>query len=199
MLSDDGPIPGLYPLPLDDSFFSPKRIPLPPLFRVRVGRQLNQKSAHQEIPDSLNVDNYAQLVIICQLSKIIADSAANGVFESRVLSRQHTEAWVENGWVLIRDVKSLNGTFGNGERLSLEGLESDLYELRSDGVPLLLPKFYLAFRLAFASPLLWLLSKLLGSSITVGVAHTVRMSRLPSEFYVVCARIALAPVTGRTG
>ncbi|KAJ7314188.1 hypothetical protein DFH08DRAFT_790997, partial [Mycena albidolilacea] len=92
----------------------------------------------------------------------------NGVFESRVLSRQHADAWVKNGRVLIRDVKSLNGTFGNGERLSLEGLESDPYELRSDGVPVPLPNFYLSFRLAFASPFFRLLSKLLGSLITVG-------------------------------
>ncbi|KAJ7875006.1 SMAD/FHA domain-containing protein, partial [Mycena olivaceomarginata] len=107
MLSDDGPVPGLYLLPLDDSFFPPKRIPLPPQVRVRVGRQLNQKSA---------------------------PSAANGVFESRVLSRQHAEAWVENGRVLIRDVKSSNGTFVNGDRLSPEGVESEPYELRSDDI-----------------------------------------------------------------
>ncbi|KAJ7821935.1 hypothetical protein B0H14DRAFT_2371032, partial [Mycena olivaceomarginata] len=73
------------------------------------------------------------------------------VFESRVLRRQHAEAWVENGRVLIRDVKSLNGTFGNGERLSLEGVESDLYELRSDGVPLLLPRFSTCFCFSLAS------------------------------------------------
>lgn len=36
--------------------------------------------------------------------------------------------------MLIRDVKSSNGTFVNGERLSLEGAESDAYELRSDDI-----------------------------------------------------------------
>ncbi|KAJ7314192.1 hypothetical protein DFH08DRAFT_1087356 [Mycena albidolilacea] len=225
MLSDDGPVPGLYLLPLDDSFFPSKRIPLPPQVRVRVGRQHNQKNA---------------------------PSAANGVFESRVLSRQHAEARVENGRVLIRDVKLLNGTFGNGERCSLEGIESDPYVLRSDGVPLLLPRFSTCFSFSFtstpvkalgishrrgpsaatglispASPPMgrgsiavdpklatrWALSICPGVSasdvvsttharavgytlparhrvlpLEVGVTHTVRMSRLPSEFYVVRAR-----------
>jgi hypothetical protein len=36
--------------------------------------------------------------------------------------------------MLIRDVKSSNGTFVNGERLSLEGAESDPFELRSDDI-----------------------------------------------------------------
>jgi pSer/pThr/pTyr-binding forkhead associated (FHA) protein len=33
---------------------------------------------------------------------------------------------------LIRDVKSSNGTFINGERLSAEGVESEAFELHSD-------------------------------------------------------------------
>jgi pSer/pThr/pTyr-binding forkhead associated (FHA) protein len=32
----------------------------------------------------------------------------------------------------IRDVKSSNGTFVNGERLSQEGVESEPYELKSE-------------------------------------------------------------------
>ncbi|KAJ7625482.1 hypothetical protein FB45DRAFT_921552 [Roridomyces roridus] len=100
------PCPGLYLLPLDDSFYPPKRIPLAH-GRVRIGRQLNQKTAPAE---------------------------GNGVFESRVLSRQHAEAWVEGDRILIRDVKSSNGTFVNGERLSVEGQESEPYELRSDDI-----------------------------------------------------------------
>ncbi|KAJ6519082.1 SMAD/FHA domain-containing protein [Mycena sanguinolenta] len=101
------PVPTLYLLPLDDSFFPPKRIALVPGSRVRVGRQLNPKST---------------------------PNAGNGVFESRVLSRQHAEVWVEDDRILIRDVKSSNGTFVNGERLSPEGVESDPYELRSDDI-----------------------------------------------------------------
>ncbi|KAJ7127223.1 hypothetical protein C8R43DRAFT_858651, partial [Mycena crocata] len=58
----------------------------------------------------------------------------NGVFESRVLSRQHAEAWVEEERMFIRDVKSSNGTFINGERLSAEGADSAACELRSDDI-----------------------------------------------------------------
>ncbi|KAJ7183026.1 SMAD/FHA domain-containing protein, partial [Mycena crocata] len=109
LLADESaPYPALYLLPLDDSFYPPKRIPLyPPGTRVRVGRQLNQRAA---------------------------PSAANGVFESRVLSRQHAEAWVEEERMFIRDVKSSNGTFINGERLSAEGADSAACELRSDDI-----------------------------------------------------------------
>ncbi|KAJ7183022.1 hypothetical protein C8R43DRAFT_1145640 [Mycena crocata] len=109
LLADESaPYPALYLLPLDDSFYPPKRIPLyPPGTRVRVGRQLNQRAA---------------------------PSAANGVFESRVLSRQHAEAWVEEERMFIRDVKSSNGTFINSERLSAEGADSAACELRSDDI-----------------------------------------------------------------
>ncbi len=36
--------------------------------------------------------------------------------------------------IYIKDVKSSNGTFINGERLSPEGVESDPYELKSDDI-----------------------------------------------------------------
>jgi pSer/pThr/pTyr-binding forkhead associated (FHA) protein len=36
--------------------------------------------------------------------------------------------------IYIKDVKSSNGTFINGERLSPEGLESDPFELKSDDI-----------------------------------------------------------------
>jgi pSer/pThr/pTyr-binding forkhead associated (FHA) protein len=36
--------------------------------------------------------------------------------------------------IFIKDVKSSNGTFINGDRLSPEGLESDPYELKSDDI-----------------------------------------------------------------
>ncbi|KAF7313227.1 Glycosyltransferase family 69 protein [Mycena kentingensis (nom. inval.)] len=59
---------------------------------------------------------------------------SNGFFDSKVLSRQHAEVWAENDKCLIRDVKSSNGTFLNGERLSQEGLESEPFELKSDDI-----------------------------------------------------------------
>ena len=58
-------------------------------------------------------------------------AANNGYFDSKVLSRQHAEIWADrNGKIWIRDVKSSNGTFVNGQRLSQENKESDPHELR---------------------------------------------------------------------
>ncbi|KAL1959836.1 hypothetical protein VTO42DRAFT_981 [Malbranchea cinnamomea] len=58
-------------------------------------------------------------------------SPTNGYFDSKVLSRQHAEIWADrSGKIWIRDVKSSNGTFINGQRLSPESRESDPHELR---------------------------------------------------------------------
>ncbi|KAJ5156066.1 hypothetical protein N7492_008869 [Penicillium capsulatum] len=57
----------------------------------------------------------------------------NGFFDSKVLSRQHAEVWADkNGKIWIRDVKSSNGTFVNGHRLSPENRESEPHELREN-------------------------------------------------------------------
>lgn len=62
-------------------------------------------------------------------------SKQNGYFDSKVLSRQHAEIWADlDGRVWIRDVKSSNGTFVNGHRLSQENRESEAHELRSEDV-----------------------------------------------------------------
>lgn len=91
-------------LPLNGTF-ERKQINVP--FRpevLRIGRQTNAKT----IPTS-----------------------QNGFFDSKVLSRQHAEIWAEaNGKIFIRDVKSSNGTFVNGQRLSPENRESEPRELR---------------------------------------------------------------------
>lgn len=56
----------------------------------------------------------------------------NGYFDSKVLSRQHAEIWADRqGKIWIRDVKSSNGTFVNGTRLSQENRESEPHELQS--------------------------------------------------------------------
>ena len=58
-------------------------------------------------------------------------TAVNGYFDSKVLSRQHAEVWADrSGKIWIRDVKSSNGTFVNGVRLSPENRESEPHELR---------------------------------------------------------------------
>lgn len=71
---------------------------------VRIGRQTNNKTQPQ---------------------------TNNGYFDSKVLSRQHAEVWADrSGKIWIRDVKSSNGTFVNGQRLSAENKDSDPHELR---------------------------------------------------------------------
>lgn len=56
----------------------------------------------------------------------------NGFFDSKVLSRQHAEIWADRaGKIWIRDVKSSNGTFVNGTRLSPENRESEQHELQT--------------------------------------------------------------------
>ena len=56
----------------------------------------------------------------------------NGFFDSKVLSRQHAEIWADRqGKIWIRDVKSSNGTFVNGTRLSAENRESEPHELQT--------------------------------------------------------------------
>ncbi|KAI9315114.1 SMAD/FHA domain-containing protein, partial [Dichotomocladium elegans] len=54
----------------------------------------------------------------------------NGYFDSKVLSRTHAEIWNDHGKVFIKDVKSSNGTFVNGQRLSDENEESGPMELK---------------------------------------------------------------------
>ena len=117
--------PALYLYPLNDSFV-PKHIALLPQQRVKIGRQTNAKTVPAE---------------------------RNGYFDSKVLSRQHAEVWEQDAKVIpnllllswghednpalqiyIKDVKSSNGTFINGERLSGEGLESEPFELKSDDI-----------------------------------------------------------------
>lgn len=72
---------------------------------LRVGRQTNNKT----VPTPLN-----------------------GFFDSKVLSRQHAEIWADRqGKIWIRDVKSSNGTFVNGTRLSPENRESEPHELQT--------------------------------------------------------------------
>ena len=79
-------------------------VPFSPEF-LRIGRQTNAKT----VP-----------------------TAINGYFDSKVLSRQHAEVWAdkETGKIWIKDVKSSNGTFVNGVRLSAENRDSEPHELR---------------------------------------------------------------------
>ncbi|KAL7900666.1 hypothetical protein HDV63DRAFT_288522 [Trichoderma sp. SZMC 28014] len=97
--------PMLYLLSLNGTFERKTiAVPLAPE-SIRIGRQTNQKT----VP-----------------------TATNGFFDSKVLSRQHAEIFAErNGKIYIRDVKSSNGTFVNGTRLSQENRESEPHELQT--------------------------------------------------------------------
>lgn len=75
-------------------------------------------------PDSLRIGR--------QTNAKTVPTPANGFFDSKVLSRQHAEIWADrNGKVWIRDVKSSNGTFVNGVRLSAENRDSEPHELQT--------------------------------------------------------------------
>ena len=125
MPASSGMFPALNLFPLNDSFI-PKHIVLAGGQHVKIGRQTNAKTVPGE---------------------------KNGYFDSKVLSRQHAEVWEEGGkvslegaWhdydtgaqastqIYIKDVKSSNGTFINGARLSQEGVESPPFELNTDDI-----------------------------------------------------------------
>lgn len=82
----------------------------------------------------INVPYFPEVVRIGrQTNAKTVPTPANGFFDSKVLSRQHAEVWAEKGGrIFIRDVKSSNGTFVNGTRLSPENRESEPHELREN-------------------------------------------------------------------
>ncbi|KAF2397307.1 hypothetical protein EJ06DRAFT_143939 [Trichodelitschia bisporula] len=81
---------------------------------------------------TINVPFYPDVLRIGrQTNNKTVPTAMNGYFDSKVLSRQHAEIWAtHDGKIFIRDVKSSNGTFVNGARLSPENKDSDPHELR---------------------------------------------------------------------
>jgi FHA domain len=75
-------------------------------------------------PDSLRIGR--------QTNAKTVPTPSNGFFDSKVLSRQHAEIWADrNGKIWIRDVRSSNGTFVNGTRLSAENRDSEPHELQT--------------------------------------------------------------------
>ncbi|KAG2095089.1 SMAD/FHA domain-containing protein [Suillus discolor] len=100
--------PSLYLYPLNDTFI-PKHISLHNDQRVTIGRDTKK-------------------------TKTIIPGERNGYFDSKVVSRQHAEIWEDSGKIYIKDVKSSNGTFINGERLSSEGVESEPFELENHDI-----------------------------------------------------------------
>ncbi|KAI8927887.1 hypothetical protein BC831DRAFT_151712 [Entophlyctis helioformis] len=89
--------------PLNDTFQT-KVIVLTPDEPVKIGRKVSAKA----IPET-----------------------SNGIFDAKVLSRIHAELTLDHNKVMIKDLKSSNGTFINGNRLSEEGVMSAPNELRN--------------------------------------------------------------------
>ncbi|KAL9939596.1 hypothetical protein V8E36_001413 [Tilletia maclaganii] len=101
--------PALHLFSLNNTF-APKHILLgpptvTPTSRLKIGRQTTQKTAPHP---------------------------SNTFFDSKVLSRTHAELWAEHGKIYIRDLRSSNGTFINGNRLSPEGCESEPAEIKNE-------------------------------------------------------------------
>ncbi|EPS30450.1 hypothetical protein PDE_05401 [Penicillium oxalicum 114-2] len=108
------------------------------------GRQMNGQSADPPAilaltplnntfeKKQINVPFFPEVLRIGrQTNAKTVPTPVNGFFDSKVLSRQHAEIWADkSGKIWIRDVKSSNGTFVNGHRLSLENRESEPHELR---------------------------------------------------------------------
>lgn len=81
---------------------------------------------------SFELPDQARIKIGRQTGVSTAPSPSNGYFDSKVLSRVHAEVWSDSGKVYIRDLKSSNGTFLNGRRLSAESVESDPFILNQN-------------------------------------------------------------------
>ncbi|QRV91360.1 AAA-like domain protein [Ceratobasidium sp. AG-Ba] len=107
----------LHPLTGSPAFY-PKTIPLPVGNRVVIGRA--------QAGDS--------------------EDGTNGLFACQWMSRNHALVWAgQDGKILIRDTRSSNGTWINGNRLSGKGEKSERFNLQShdilefgegqDGVP----------------------------------------------------------------
>ncbi|KAG0281397.1 hypothetical protein BGZ96_001146 [Linnemannia gamsii] len=81
---------------------------------------------------SFELPDQTRIKIGRQTGVTTAPSPSNGYFDSKVLSRIHAEVWSDSGKVYIRDLKSSNGTFLNGRRLSAESVESDPFILNQN-------------------------------------------------------------------
>lgn len=72
-----------------------------------------------------------------KIGRLLAKAKVNphsGIFDCKVLSRNHALLWHENGKFYLQDTKSSNGTFVNNHRLSKSGEESKPQEVFSRDV-----------------------------------------------------------------
>ncbi|TQS37101.1 hypothetical protein Golomagni_02437 [Golovinomyces magnicellulatus] len=98
---------------------------IPVLCLFSTNRTFDRKTIHVPFyPESIRIGR--------QTNNRTIPTPLNGYFDSKVLSRQHAELWADtNGKIWIRDIKSSNGTFVNGNRLSAENKNSEPHELEA--------------------------------------------------------------------
>ncbi|CAK7271575.1 hypothetical protein SEPCBS119000_004673 [Sporothrix epigloea] len=98
----------------------------PVLYLVSLNGTFDRKTISVPFqPDTLRIGR--------QTNRNTTPNTVNGFFDSKVLSRQHAEIYADRqGTIWIRDIKSSNGTFVNGTRLSAENRESEPHELQTN-------------------------------------------------------------------
>lgn len=104
---------------------TPGEAAAPVLYLLSLNGTFDRKTIHVPFdPEKLRIGR--------QTNQRTVPTPSNGYFDSKVLSRQHAEIWADrSGKIWIRDVKSSNGTFVNGSRLSPENRESEPHELQT--------------------------------------------------------------------
>lgn len=108
----------------DTAPFVPKSLRLSPGNRVVIGRTTCPSVSPDAIDVAPRPDDKNEK----------RDEADNGWFPSKTMSRAHAELWAEDDKIFLKDTKSINGTYVNGERLSEESFESAPKELKTNDI-----------------------------------------------------------------
>lgn len=94
-------------------------------------------NSHPFAERKLILENTANKNAAVKIGRCIARAKvapSNGIFDCKVLSRNHALIWYYNGKFYLQDTKSSNGTFVNNQRLSKTNEESAPHELCSGDV-----------------------------------------------------------------
>ncbi|KAL1451863.1 hypothetical protein WDU94_006199 [Cyamophila willieti] len=96
-----------------------------------------RSNSHPFTERKLILENTANKNAAVKIGRAIARTKVaptNGIFDCKVLSRNHALIWFYNGKFYLQDTKSSNGTFVNNQRLSKTNEESPPHELCSGDV-----------------------------------------------------------------
>lgn len=94
-------------------------------------------NSHLFTERKLILENTSNKTAAVKIGRSIARNkvaSTNGIFDCKVLSRNHALIWYYNGKFYLQDTKSSNGTFVNNQRLSKTNEESAPHELCSGDV-----------------------------------------------------------------